>query len=143
MNDSVTKKADTPIWVLAMGGFGIVVGLALFGQYIIRAIGVKLVAITPSRGFTAEISSSIVVILAARLGIPVSTTHCQVGAEVGIGLLESASKNKNGRRGCTIHRAINWRQLFVIFFGWVITLVISGATAGGLFALLYYSPGSK
>ena len=143
MNDSVTKKADTPIWVLAMGGFGIVVGLALFGQYIIRAIGVKLVAITPSRGFTAEISSSIVVILAARLGIPVSTTHCQVGAEVGIGLLESASKNKDGRRGCTIHRAINWRQLFVIFFGWVITLVISGATAGGLFALLYYSPGSK
>ena len=94
MNESVTKKADTPIWVLAMGGFGIVVGLALFGQYIIRAIGVKLVAITPSRGFTAEISSSIVVILAARLGIPVSTTHCQVGAEVGIGLLESASKNK-------------------------------------------------
>tara|TARA_B100000902_G_scaffold389735_1_gene437402 strand:+ start:243 stop:1949 length:1707 start_codon:yes stop_codon:yes gene_type:complete len=143
MNDSVTKKADTPIWVLAMGGFGIVVGLALFGQYIIRAIGVKLVAITPSRGFTAEISSSIVVILAARLGIPVSTTHCQVGAEVGIGLLESASKNKEGRRGCTIHRAINWRQLFVIFFGWVITLVISGATAGGLFALLYHSPGSK
>ena len=143
MNDSVTKKADTPIWVLAMGGFGIVVGLALFGQYIIRAIGVKLVAITPSRGFTAEISSSIVVILAARLGIPVSTTHCQVGAEVGIGLLESASKNKDGRRGCTVHRAINWRQLFVIFFGWVITLVISGATAGGLFALLYYSPGSK
>ena len=143
MNDSVTKKADTPIWVLAMGGFGIVVGLALFGQYIIRAIGVKLVAITPSRGFTAEISSSIVVILAARLGIPVSTTHCQVGAEVGIGLLESASKNKDGRRGCTIHRAINWRQLFVIFFGWVITLVISGATAGGLFAILYYSPGSK
>ena len=143
MNESVTKKADTPIWVLAMGGFGIVVGLALFGQYIIRAIGVKLVAITPSRGFTAEISSSIVVILAARLGIPVSTTHCQVGAEVGIGLLESASKNKDGRRGCTVHRAINWKQLIVIFFGWVITLVISGATAGGLFALLYYSPGSK
>ena len=40
MNESVTKKADTPIWVLAMGGFGIVVGLALFGQYIIRVIGV-------------------------------------------------------------------------------------------------------
>jgi len=143
MNDSVSKKADTPIWVLAMGGLGIVIGLALFGQYIIRAIGVKLVAITPSRGFTAEISSSIVVILAARLGIPVSTTHCQVGAEVGIGLLESASKGEDGKRHCTVHRAINWKQLIVIFFGWVITLVISGATAGGLFALLYYSPGSN
>ncbi len=143
MNDSVSKKADTPIWVLAMGGLGIVIGLALFGQYIIRAIGVKLVAITPSRGFTAEISSSIVVILAARLGIPVSTTHCQVGAEVGIGLLESTSKGEDGKRHCTVHRAINWKQLIVIFFGWVITLVISGATAGGLFALLYYSPGSN
>ena len=143
LNDSVSKKADTPIWVLAMGGLGIVIGLALFGQYIIRAIGVKLVAITPSRGFTAEISSSIVVILAARLGIPVSTTHCQVGAEVGIGLLESASKGEDGKRHCTVHRAINWKQLIVIFFGWVITLVISGATAGGLFALLYYSPGSN
>ena len=140
LNDSVTKKADTPLWVLAMGGIGIVVGLALFGQYIIRAIGVKLVAITPSRGFTAEISSSIVVILAARFGIPVSTTHCQIGAEVGIGLLESSSKNETGKRKCTIHRAINWKQLIIIFFGWFITLIISGATAGGLFALLYYSP---
>ena len=138
LNEELSKKQIHLVgleWWL-----GIIVGLALFGQYIIRAI-VKIG--NPPLGFTAEISSSIVVILAARLGIPVSTTHCQVGAEVGIGLLESASKGEDGKRHCTVHRAINWKQLIVIFFGWVITLIISGATAGGLFALLYYSPGSN
>ena len=141
-DEEVSKKVDMPIWILAMGGAGIVVGLALYGHIIIRAIGVELVALTPSRGFSIELASASVVVLASRLGWPVSSTHCQVGAEVGVGILDGAWPRigADGTRKCTICASVNWRQLVGVFFGWVITIVIAGGTSGGLFAMLYFSP---
>jgi len=160
----VSKKSDVPIWCLALGGAGIVVGLLLFGHKIIRAIGVKLVAITPSRGFTVELGSAAVVILASRLGWPVSTTHCQVGAEIGIGMTdglwprvmseEDIKKEEAGetsildksfmlggkRRKCWMCFTVNWIQLAGVLFGWVITVVIAAITSGLAFYVLYNSP---
>ena len=57
-------------------------------QKIINAIGSKLCKITPSRGTCIELGSALVIITGSRLKIPLSTTHCQVGATVGVGLLE-------------------------------------------------------
>ena len=67
-----------PLWVLAMGGVGIVVGLICYGWRIIQTIGVELVKITPSRGFAIELSSATTVIMCSILALPVSTTHAQV-----------------------------------------------------------------
>merc|ERR1719198_2934258 len=74
--------------ILGLGGIGIGAGLCLYGSQILRAIGVKLAVITPSRGFCIEMGSSTVVILGAYYGLPLSTTHCQVGATIGVALLE-------------------------------------------------------
>lgn len=74
--------------VLALGGVGIVLGLALFGYKIISAIGVKIAKITPSRGFSIELGAALMVIIGTRLHLPLSTTHCQVGATAGVALLE-------------------------------------------------------
>lgn len=74
-------------WILAIGGLGIVIGLLLYGYKIIAAIGVKIAKITPSRGFSIELGSAIMVIIGSRLEIPLSTTHCQVSGRWG---LESA-----------------------------------------------------
>lgn len=86
------KKAegieDDMLWILAMGGAGITLGLSTYGYMIMRAIGVKLTKITPSRGFAIELGSALIVIIGARLGLPLSTTHCQVGATIGVGLME-------------------------------------------------------
>ena len=49
--------------ILTMGGVGISLGLLLYGYKIIRAIGVKLSCITPSRGFSIELGSSTIIII--------------------------------------------------------------------------------
>merc|ERR1719224_278846 len=113
--------------ILGLGGIGIGVGLCLYGSQILRAIGVKLAVITPSRGFCIEMGSSTVVILGAYYGLPLSTTHCQVGATMGVALLE-------GMRG------FNKWDMFKTAFGWVFTCVFVGFVAGCLTAFGAYAP---
>ena len=103
-------------WILALGGFGIAVGLATYGYKIMATMGVKLIAITPSRGFCVELGAALVVMYGSSQGWPLSTTHCQVGALVGVGLFE----------GC---KGVNGYVLFRIVIGWVLTLVVAGLTA--------------
>lgn len=65
----VCKFVSAPGFVLLTSGYNI-----------IRAIGVRLSAVTPSRGFCIELSTALVVVLASKYGLPISTTHCQVCA---------------------------------------------------------------
>merc|ERR1711920_672746 len=73
INGGVSKKVDMETdayWILAIGGVGIGVGLLLYGYKIMRAIGVKLAVITPSRGFAIELGAAIVIIIGSYLGLP-------------------------------------------------------------------------
>eukprot|EP00168_Porphyra_purpurea_P020495 TRINITY_DN8661_c0_g1_i1.p1 TRINITY_DN8661_c0_g1~~TRINITY_DN8661_c0_g1_i1.p1 ORF type:complete len:517 (+),score=200.37 TRINITY_DN8661_c0_g1_i1:151-1701(+) len=114
-----SKKQDVPLWILAMGGAGIVLGLAMWGYRIIVAIGMKLTKLTPSRGFSIEVGAAVTVILASRVGVPVSTTHCQVGSTLGVGMVEL----KGG--------TVNWKQFFGIAVGWYV-FCPSCLVAGGI-----------
>ena len=127
-NDAISKKSDVPIWVLVLGGIGIVIGLSTWGYKIIDRIGRELTKISPSRGFIIELSAALTIIIASRAEIPVSTTHCQVGSVVGCGLVGGV---KN----------IKWGILKKIIFSWLITLPITGFLSAGLFSFGYYSPG--
>ena len=49
------------------------------GYRVIRTIGKELTAINYQRGFCIEFASTLTVVLATILEMPVSTTHCQVG----------------------------------------------------------------
>ncbi|KAI3429392.1 hypothetical protein D9Q98_005487 [Chlorella vulgaris] len=127
---AVSAKVDVPVWTLVMGGGGIAMGLATYGYKIMRVLGVKMTRLTNSRGFIVEISSAAIVVISSRLGLPISTTHCLVGAVAGIGLLE-------GRRG------FNWLLLFRFLLGWVATLVVSALAAAALTAQGVYSPSNN
>jgi sodium-dependent phosphate transporter len=117
-------------WVLALGGIGIIVGLAVYGYKIIRAIGVKLCMITPSRGVSIELASATIIIIGSRLGIPLSTTHCQVGATMGVAALEDPKTCKG----------INCAVVGKTFLGWILTLVVVGVTSALLVAYSVYAP---
>ncbi|KAI8990955.1 phosphate transporter [Mycotypha africana] len=125
----VAGKVPVPIWILVYGGVGIDLGLALMGYHVMRAMGNNITYFTPSRGFCAELAAALTVLTCSQLGLPISTTHCIVGASTAIGLC-----NKNGLK------AVNWKMLAMCFFSWFITLPSAGLVAGLLFAFCANSP---
>ena len=114
-------------WILGLGGVGISVGLLLFGKKMIQVLGRDVCKITPSRGFSIELASTSVILLGSKLGIPLSTTHCQVGATYSIGLFDCENN-------------VNWNLLKKIMYGWVMTLVVCGGLSGLIVAQGIYAP---
>ena len=90
----VAQKSALPLWILVLGGAGIVVGLATMGYRVMKTIGHRITALTPSRGFCATLAAAATVVLASRTGLPVSTTCCSV---VVIGSCPTTSSNCRGR----------------------------------------------
>jgi PiT family inorganic phosphate transporter len=82
----VAQKSALPLWILVLGGVGIVTGLATMGYRVMKTIGHHITALTPSRGFCATLAAAATVVLASRTGLPVSSTHLAVGAVIGVGL---------------------------------------------------------
>ncbi len=116
----VAQKSELPIWILVLGGFGIVVGLASYGYRVMRTIGSKITELTPTRGFCATMAAAATVVLASRTGMPVSTTHIAVGGVIGVGMARGIG-------------ALDLRVIGGIVMSWVMTLPI-----GGLLAALFY-----
>jgi len=119
----VEQTSALPVWVLILGGTGIVLGLATMGYRVMRTIGTKITELTPSRGFCAELAAASTVVIASRLGLPVSTTHIIVGAVLGVGLARGIA-------------AIDLRVVMGIVTSWVVTLPI-GATLAAFFYFFF------
>ncbi len=111
-NGSISDTTYIPSWLLVFGGAGIVLGLATWGWRVIETIGKKITELTPTRGFSAEFGAAVTILFASKLGLPVSTTHCLVGAVLGVGLA----------RG---FRALNLNVLRDIALSWIVTLPAS------------------
>ncbi len=116
----VMQKSEMPIWILVVGGTGIVVGLITMGYKVMLTVGTKITELTPSRGFCAELAAASTVVLASRTGIPVSTTHILVGAVLGVGLARGIG-------------ALDLRVVLNIIISWVVTL-----PAGALMAMVFF-----
>ena len=108
----VTGKSPVEPWMLGVGGIGIVIGLATWGYRVMETVGKKIMELTPSRGFAAELGAATTIVLASRLGIPVSTTHVLVGAVLGVGFA----------RGIGV---LDLRVVGRILVSWVVTLPIA------------------
>ncbi len=119
----VMQKAGLPVWVLLIGGTGIVVGLATMGYKVMRTIGNDITELTPTRAYAATLAAAITVVLASRTGLPVSTTHIAVGAVIGVGFARGIG-------------AIDLRLVGKIVVSWVITLPVAGVMAAFFFFTL-------
>jgi len=111
---AAAAKAAVQPWMLAIGGFGIMVGLATWGYRVMETVGKKITELTPSRGFAAELAAATTIVLASRFGIPVSTTHILVGSVFGVGLARGIG-------------ALDLRVIGTILISWVATVPIAAA----------------
>jgi PiT family inorganic phosphate transporter len=116
----VMQSSALPIWVLLLGGAGIVLGLITLGYRVMLTVGRKITELTPSRGFCAELAAATTVVIASRTGLPVSTTHILVGAVLGVGLARGIG-------------ALDLRVVFNIIVSWLVTL-----PAGAIMAMLFF-----
>lgn len=116
----IGAKSSVPIWVLVLGGGGIVIGLATYGRHVIATVGEKITQLTPSRGFAAELAAATTIVIASGTGIPISTTHTLVGAVLGVGLARGIE-------------AIDLRVVGRIFLSWAVTI-----PAGAFLAIIFF-----
>lgn len=116
----MAQDSALPLWILVLGGCGIILGLATLGYRVIQTIGTKITELVPTRGFSAELAAAATVVLASRTGIPVSTTHIAVGAVVGVGMARGIG-------------ALDLRVIGGIFMSWVITLPV-----GALLSIFFF-----
>lgn len=119
-NGTISNAATIPSWLLVFGGLGIVIGLATWGWRVIQTIGKKITELTPTRGFSAEFGAATTILIASKLGLPISTTHCLVGAVLGVGLAKGI-------------RALNLNVLRDIALSWVITIPASALMSIAIF----------
>lgn len=123
--NAVGTHSEIPTWLLALGGGGIVLGLATWGWRVIETIGHKITELTPTRGFCAEFGAAFTILLASKLGFPISTTHALVGAVFGVGMA----------RG---FQALNLQTLKDIVVSWIVTIPLCAALSILLFYLLNF-----
>jgi len=116
----VGSESAVSIWILLLGGTGIVVGLLMYGKRVMNTVGNEITELTPSRGFAATLAAASTVVLASGTGLPISTTHTLVGAVLGVGLARGMS-------------ALNLKVVRNIFMSWLITL-----PAGAILAIIFF-----
>jgi inorganic phosphate transporter, PiT family len=119
------SSLEIPLWVLVLGGVGIVVGLAIWGKQVIATIGEGIIKLEPSSGFAAELATAATILIASSYGLPVSTSHALVGAVVGVGIVK------------------NWRDVKIdtlksIGLAWIVTIPIVTTLSAGIFIVLRY-----
>jgi PiT family inorganic phosphate transporter len=116
----VGQQSPIPLWILLLGGIGIVVGLATFGIRVITTVGQKITHLTPSRGFAAELAAASTIVVASGTGMPISTTHTLVGAVLGVGMARGIA-------------AIDMGVVGRILLSWITTI-----PAGAILAIIFF-----
>ena len=116
----VNPESQVPSWLLLVGGVGIVIGLATMGYRVMATIGTKITELTPTRGYSAEFAAAVTIVLASRLGLPISTTQTLVGGVMGVGLAQGV-------------KALDLSILGRIAASWIITVPV-----GALLAIVFF-----
>jgi sodium-dependent phosphate transporter len=120
---STDDTSASPVWLMVYGAAGMCIGLWVLGHRVIYTVGEGLTKLTAPSGFSVELGAAFTVLLASKVGLPISTTHCKVGSVVCIGFIKSTN-------------AVNWATFRNIFLSWVVTLPATGLISAAVAALL-------
>ena len=122
---SIGVKVAVPTFLLLFGGIGIACGIAMAGHRVMDTIGRKITTLTNTRGFAVDFAAATTVLVASKLGLPVSTTHAAVGGVMGVGLARGID-------------AVNFRVIFEIVVYWILTVPAAAITSICIFKLLQF-----
>lgn len=114
---------EVPLWVIAVSAGAIALGTATGGYRLIRTLGAKFYKIRPVHGFSTQISAASVILGAALLGGPVSTTQVVSSAIAGVGAAERVNK-------------VRWGVLGNIAVAWLFTIPATAGVSALLFLLI-------
>lgn len=114
---------NIPLWVVASCATAIALGTASGGWRIIKTMGSKIYRLRQIHAFCAQTSSAVVILGAALLGGPVSTTHVVSSSIMGVGAGQRIS-------------AVRWTVAKNIIIAWFITIPASAVMAGLSFFLI-------
>jgi PiT family inorganic phosphate transporter len=120
----VGAKVPVPAFLLLFGGLGIAAGIGMAGHRVMDTIGTKITTLTNTRGFSVDFAAASTVLLASKLGLPVSTTHAAVGGVLGVGLAGGIE-------------AVNFGIVFQIMLYWVLTVPAAAVTSMVIFKILH------
>lgn len=120
---AVGAKVPVPIFLLLFGGVGIACGIWMAGGRVMATIGTKITTLTNTRGFCVDFAAATTVLLASKMGLPVSTTHAAVGGVMGVGFARGME-------------AVNFRIVWQIMLYWILTVPAAALTSMLLFWLI-------
>lgn len=114
----------TQWWVVSIGGLFVALGCITFGYRVTTTMGKEITVINYHRGWCMEFAAAITVVTCTVLNLPVSTTHCQVGAIVILGIVAVGYKH------------VKISLFFIIFATWVVTVPVAGLVAAAFMAAI-------
>jgi PiT family inorganic phosphate transporter len=113
-----TPTFEVATWIKILCALTMACGTAMGGWRIIRTMGHKMVRLQPIHGFAAETTSASVLMLAAHMGMPVSTTHAISTSIMGVGAAKTP-------------KALRWELVERIAWAWVFTIPVTAAIGYG------------
>jgi PiT family inorganic phosphate transporter len=122
-NEPIGSTVDIPYTLLLLGGIGIAIGCWTWGRRVMQTIGKRITSLTNTRGFSVDFGAATTVLIASKIGMPISTSHTVVGAVIGVGIAKGLE-------------AIDLSVIKKIIVSWVLTLPIAAGTSIAIFLLL-------
>ena len=117
------EQFHVPWWVVALSASAIALGTASGGWRLIETLGGKFYKIRPVHAFGSQLTSAAVIMGAALLGGPVSTTQVVSSSIMGAGSADRVSK-------------VRWTVARDIAVAWLLTIPVSALVAAGCYLLV-------